>query len=236
MKRNKQPWIFGMLMAFGSLLTACDKEPIGPLGPDPANLMNTADLRTLYTGATTSAPNNRKITGIVISDRTTGNLNGQNIYLQQGNGLAGICVRFTAAHAFNLGDSIDVEISGQEISEYRGLLQVNNVPLSYATLVAPGKSITPRAATLGDINTNYEAWESTLVQVSNITSITGGTNGTWSGSVTINDATGSLIVYTSSFAGFAGAFYPTNPQRIAGILTPFNTTKQLALRSAADAN
>ncbi|MEN9497123.1 MAG: hypothetical protein RL750_22, partial [Bacteroidota bacterium] len=95
--------MFGLLLAFGSLFTACDKEPIGPLGPDPANLMNISDLRALYTGSTTSAPNNRKITGIVISDRTTGNLNGQNIYLQQGNGLAGICVRFTAAHAFNLG-------------------------------------------------------------------------------------------------------------------------------------
>lgn len=227
---------FLLLIGFSGMLTACSKEPIGPTGPDPATLINTDELRSLFTGATTSAPSGRKITGIVISDRTTGNLNGQNIYLQQGNGKAGICVRFTAAHGFNLGDSIDVEVSGQEISEFRGLLQMNNVPLSYATLVAPGKSITPRAATIADINTNFETWESTLVQITGITSITGGTNGTWSGSVTIGNTGGSLVIFTSSFAGFAGAFYPTNPQRITGILTPFNTTKQLALRSAADAN
>ena len=226
----------GLLTLISGFTAACNKQPIGPNGPDPAMLMNTAELRALFTGSTTTAPGGRKITGIVISDKSTGNLNGQNIYLQQGNGKAGICVRFTAAHAFNLGDSIDVEVSGQEISEYRGLLQVNNVPLSYATLIAPGKSITPRVATLADINTNYESWESTLVQVSNITSITGGTNGTWSGSVTINDATGSLIIFTSSFAGFAGTSYPTSPQRITGYLSPFNTVKQLAIRSAADAN
>jgi len=224
-----------LILLVGSL-SACNKEPIGPTGPDPATLMNTAEVRALFTGATTSAPGGRKITGIVISDRSTGNLNGQNIYLQQGTGKAGICVRFTASHAFNLGDSIDVEISGQEISEFRGLLQVNNVPLSYATLVAPGKSITPRDASLADINTNYEAWESTLVRVTPIGSITGGTNGTWSGSVTISDGGSSLVIFTSSFAGFAGTVYPANPQRITGYLTPFNTIKQLALRSAADAN
>lgn len=234
--RSNQTWILGLAVLLSGLATACNKEPIGPTGPDPAVLINTADVRSLFTGATTTAPNNRKITGIVISDKSTGNLNGQNIYLQQGNGKAGICVRFTAAHAFNLGDSIDVEISGQEISEYRGLLQLNNVPLSYASLVASGKSITPRVATIADINTNYEAWESTLVQITGLTSVTGGTAGTWSGSVTVNDATGSLIVYTSSFAGFAATAYPANAQRITGYLSPFNTTKQLAIRSAADAN
>ena len=235
-QRSNQLLVLALGVLLSGFSTACNKQPIGPNGPDPATLMNTAELRTLFTGATTSAPGGRKITGIVISDRTTGNLNGQNIYLQQGNDKAGICVRFTAAHAFNLGDSIDVEVSGQELSEYRGLLQMNNVPLSYANLVASGKSISPRAASIADINTNYESWESTLVQVTGITSITGGTNSTWSGSVTISNAGNSLVIFTSSFAGFASTLYPSSPQRITGILTPFNTTKQLALRSAADAN
>lgn len=236
MRSTKYKNVLGLLVLISGFTAACNKQPIGPTGADPALLINTADLRALFTGSTTSAPGGRKITGIVISDKSTGNLNGQNIYLQQGNGKAGICVRFTAAHPFNLGDSIDVEVSGQEISEYRGLLQVNNVPLSYATLKASGKSITPRVATIADINTNYEAWESTLVQVANITSITGGTSGTWSGSVTINDATGSLIVYTSASAGFAAAAYSASTRRLTGYLSPFNTTKQIAIRSAADAN
>lgn len=232
--RNLQT--IGLLALISGFAAACNRQPIGPTGADPAALMNTAELRALFTGSTTAAPNGKKITGIVISDRSTGNLNGQNIYLQQGNGKAGICVRFTAAHSFNLGDSIDVEVSGQEISEFRGLLQVNNVPLSYASLVASGKSITPRTTTIADINTNYEAWESTLVQITGITSITGGSNGTWSGSVTISSGANSLIIFTSSFAGFASVAYPATPQRITGYLTPFNTTKQLALRAASDAN
>lgn len=225
-----------LLTLISGITLACNKQPIGPNGPDPALLMNTTDLRALFTGTITKAPGGRKITGIVISDKSTGNLNGQNIYLQQGNNKAGICVRFTAAHGFNLGDSIDVEVSGQEISEYRGLLQVNNVPLSYATLVSSGKSITPRVATIAEINTNYEAWESTLVRINGLTSLTGGTSGAWSGSVTVNDPTGSLIVYTAASASFATASYPAGATKITGYLTPFNTTKQLAIRAAADAN
>ncbi|MFN4893114.1 MAG: DUF5689 domain-containing protein [Bacteroidota bacterium] len=225
--------VFILLVLSLCLGVSCKKEPIGPPG---VKLFNISELRKLYTGVLTSAPDGCKISGIVISDRTTNNLNGRNIYLQQGNDSSGICIRFDENHDFNLGDSIDIGVSQQEISEYNGLLQLNNVPLAGAKIVATGKSITPRIASIADINANFERWESTLVQVTGITSISGGSNGKWSGSVTISSANNSLIVYTSSFATFASTAYPSSPQRITGILTPFNTTKQLALRSAADAN
>jgi hypothetical protein len=171
--------------------------------------MATAELRALFTGTTTTVPSGRKITGVVISDRSTNNLNNQNIYLQQGNGLAGICVRFTAAHTFNLGDSIDINVSGQELSEFNGLLQLNNVPLNFAQLVSTGKTISPRVATLAAIGTNFRNWESTLVRVATVT-FSGGTGGRWGGSVTMTDASGTLPVFTSTGASFATATYPTS--------------------------
>ena len=197
-------------------------------GSGPTTLINTADVRSLYTGATTSVPDGRKITGVVISSRSTSNINGQNIILQQGTGLSGIFIRFDAPHTFDLGDSLDINVSGQELSEFNGILQVNNVPLGYATRVAIGKSITPRVATLTQIAANFETWESTLVKVANVT-LTG--SGTYSGSVTLNDGTSSLVLFTSSQATFAGQTYPANASSITGYLIQFNATRELVVNN-----
>ena len=114
--------IIGVYSYFGSTrqLTIRDTADVrftaSRCGTGPTTLLPIAELRSLYTGASTFAPTNKRITGVVISDRTTNNLNSQNIYIQQGNGLAGICVRFSAAHSFDLGDSIDINVTGQELS------------------------------------------------------------------------------------------------------------------------
>jgi hypothetical protein len=232
--------IVGIYSYFGSTkqLTIRDENDVrfngSRCGTGPTTVMNTSELRALYTGAVTYGPNGKRITGVVISDRSTNNLNTRNIYLQQGDGLSGIVVRFDANHSFNLGDSIDVNVTGMELSEFNGLLQLNNVPLSYASVRATGKSITPRVATIGDIITNFESWESTLVKILNITSLTGGTSGKWSGSVNLTDATGSLVSFTTSSATFANAAYPTTAQSFIGYLTPFAATLQIALRNPAN--
>jgi hypothetical protein len=202
-------------------------------GQGATTLMNTSDLRALYTGTITAGPNGKRITGVVISDRTTSNLNSQNLYLQQGDGLAGILVRFDSPHSFNLGDSIDVNVSLQELSEFNSLLQVNLVPLSYASLKATGKSITPRTATFAQIATNFETWESTLVKILNVTSMTGGTGGTYSGSVTMTDAGGSLVLFTAAGASFSGQTYPAAAASVTGYLTQFGTTNELGIRNPA---
>lgn len=198
-------------------------------GQGPTTVMNISDLRALYTGTTTSAPDGKRITGVVISDRSTNNLNSQNLVLQQGNNQAGILVRFDAAHSFNLGDSIDVNVSQQELSTFNGLLQVNQVPLSYATLRATGKSITPRVATIAQLNANYSAWESTLVQVNSFV-LSGGT--TYSGSLTMNDGA-TITLFTSAGATFAAQTAPSNVASLKGYLTIFNTTKEISIRNPA---
>lgn len=231
--------ITGVYSFFGSTkqLTIRDTSDVkfnGPrCGTGPTTLMNTSELRALFTGSTTFAPNGRRITGVVISDRSTNNLNNQNLFLQQGTGLSAICVRFGSAHSFNLGDSIDVNVSGQEISEFNGLLQLNSVPNGYATLISTGKTITPRTATFADISANFRDWESSLVRILNVTSLTGGTGGTWRGSVNMSDATGSLVAFTATGATFATATFPGSASSVTGYLTPFGATRQLSLRNPA---
>jgi hypothetical protein len=149
--------------------------------------------------------------------------------LQQGNNLSGILVRFDAPHSFNLGDSIDVNVSQQELSAFNGLLQMNNIPLSYATVKATGKAITPRTVTLADVAANFEAWESTLV-TTGPAALTGGSGGTYSGSVTMNDGA-TLVLFTSSGATFASQNYPATVVSVTGYLTQFAATNEMAIRN-----
>ena len=232
--------IVGIYSFFGSTkqLTVRDETDVqfngARCGTGPTTVMNTSELRALYAGAIAYGPNGKRITGVVISDRSTNNLNTRNIYLQQGDGLSGIVVRFDANHSFNLGDSIDVNVTGMEISEFNGLLQLNNVPLSYAAVRATGKSITPRQATIADIVANFENWESTLVRIVNINSLTGGTSGRWSGSVNLTDATGTMVAFTTASASFANSTYPNSASSLIGYLTPFAATLQIGIRNPAN--
>lgn len=200
-------------------------------GQGPTTVMDISDVRALFTGSVTSAPDGRRITGVVISDRSTNNENNQNLVIQQGNNLSGIVVRFDAPHTFNLGDSLDVNISQQEISEFNNLLQVNNVPLGYATRISTGKTITPRVATLAQVNTNFAAWEATLIRVMNVTSLTGGTGGTYSGNVNMSDGTGTFVLRTSSSATFAGQTYPSTAVSVTGYLSEFGSSREMHIRN-----
>ena len=192
-------------------------------------LVKISDVRALYTGTTTSAPADRKISGVVISDRVANNLNGRNLYLQDESG--GIVVRFTGNHSFNLGEKIEVEISSQEISEFNGLLQVNNVPLDKSVGLSDNNSPAPRVATIAEILTNFNAWESTLVQIKGATISGSGT--ALSGGKTVTDASGSIALFTQSYSTFASTIVPAGPVTLTAIVSDFNG-KQIILRNAGD--
>jgi hypothetical protein len=206
-------------------------------GTGPSTVMNISDLRALFSGTTTSAPNGKRISGVVISDRSKNNLNARNLVLQQGNGLSGIVVRFEANHTFNLGDSIDVVVSGVELSQFNSLLQVNNVPLANASVKSTGKSITPRETTIADINTNFESWESTLVKINNVSLSGGTTPGRYAGSVTVGSGGSSIIMFTSNSATFSGQNFPATASSLTAYLTQFvsnnQTINQIAIRDPA---
>ena len=186
-------------------------------------------VRMLYTGTNVNAPTGRSIAGIVISDFVNENITGRNLVIQNSNG-AGIVVRFDANHTFAMGDSIVIDIAGQEISEYANVLQLNNVPAANATLVSSGNTLTPRVATVSQIIANHDAWESTLVTVTNA-SITGGT--TYSGTLTVSDGT-SIDMYTRTAAAFSGSTVPTGTVSVTAIVSEFNTSKQLTIRNTSD--
>jgi hypothetical protein len=212
----------------------------------PANLINISDVRNLYSGSTINVNGSYYINGVVTSDRTTGNLNGRNLFIQDATG--GICVRFSANHSFNIGDSLSIVITGQSLGEFSGLLQLGtstpNVAIGNATILGTGKSVTPQVVTVAQILANMAAndsWESSLLKINNATITSSTSTTTYSGSIQINDGTGVMTLYTASGASFAGTTFPTGTVSITGNLTDYggtvtapNTNAQMQLRSTTD--
>lgn len=188
-------------------------------------------LRMVFTGTTTTCPVGRKIKGIVISDNANQNTDPKNMVIQDGT--AGIVVRFSAAHAFAMGAEVEVRVSGQELSEYNGLLEVNYVDPGNAVQTGTG-TITPRVATCAQIIANLQAWESTLVTVQ---AGTASGSATYSGSNTLTDATGAVTLYTRTQASFATTALPSGPKNYTGVLSEYSFATipaQLSIRSTAD--
>ncbi|MEL6140808.1 MAG: DUF5689 domain-containing protein, partial [Bacteroidota bacterium] len=191
-------------------------------------LITLGELREQFSGATTSVSANTKIRGIVISDNTTNNLNGQNLFLQDGD--AGIVVRFTDDHTFARGTDLEIAVSGLELSEFNGLLQINNVPLSNAADQGAATLPTPRETTVAEVQNNADAWESTLVKLTDAT-ITGAA--TLGNNLTVDDGTGNISMFTFSSATFANEPVPSGEVDVTAIVSDFNGV-QIVIRDADD--
>jgi len=197
-------------------------------GGQGGDLVSIASVRGLFTGTTTTAPAGKKIKGIVISDRSAGNIDGRNMIVQDAD--AGIVVRFTATHNYNLGDEVEVNIDGVELSAFRGLLQLNSVPNGNASRLGTGNQPTPRVATVAQLLANGQNWESTLVKISNA-GLSGA--GTYANTVTLNDGTGSVPMYTRPAASFASSPLPTAAATVTAIVSDYDGV-QLNIRKLSD--
>lgn len=195
------------------------------------------DIRALYTG-TPLILNNKRIGGIVISDRSNGNITSKNVVIQDSLGY-GITLRYTTNHSLNLGDKVEIDISGGSLEVYNGLLQINNLVTSSTTVISTGNNISPRIATIADILANVESWESTLVQIQSCT-ISGTTFG-FSNSLS-DPSSQNITLYTSSTATFSGSAVPTGQRTVMGIIGQFDNSLphtsgyQILLRNLSDVN
>ncbi len=207
-------------------------DVVGGGGGGTPVLIPILDLRKSYTGTTASIPDNKKIKGVVISDRVAENTTLKNIHIQDATG--GIVVRFVSNHSINLGDELEIDISGQEFTEFQGLLEINNVPNERALVTGKG-SVNPSRKTLGQILQDFENLESTLVEVLDVT-ISKNTGVSFSGSCVIDDGTAQMELYTRSAATFANDSFPTGKVKIIGIVNQGGASlaKQLSIRSRGD--
>ena len=119
-----------------------------------------------------------------------------------------------------------------ELSEFNGLLQINNVPLANSSLINIGQTITPKSLTIQQVIDQFEALEGQLVKISNV-NMSKSSGSTYSGTVILNDGTNSIDMFTRSQALFSGTAFNVTPVSVTAIVSQF-TSKQLLIRTLAD--
>lgn len=200
-----------------------------PIPGDDFTRVTIAALRQNFAEGFTRIPANTRVEGVVISDRVNNNHPGQNLYLMDESG-SGIVMRFASFHEFPIGTRLRVLVSNMTMTRFRGLLQIEGLPLANGVNLGTAPLPQPRQVTIRDILNNPGLYESTLVTIPNAT-ITGGT--TFSGNRTLNDGTGQMTMFTHSWATFAGNTIPAGPVTITGISSIFDTP-QLLIRNLND--
>lgn len=195
-----------------------------------AVLKSILEVRALYTGAANNITEDIKISGIVTSDRDNSNVNLRNLFIQDASGA--ITVRFTANHTYGLGDELELNLKGIELSEFNGLLQLNNFPANKVTKISTGKSISPKLITVAELLSSFENYESQLIQIVNAT-LTKSSGSNYADNVEVNDQTGKINLFTSQSAKFANDNFPTAIVKITAIVSQFNS-KQLLIRNTSD--
>ncbi len=200
-------------------------------GTGTETLIDISTLRALYNGVPTNAPDEKKIRGVVISDFEAQNTTGRNLHIQDASG--GIVVRFDGIHPFAVHTELEFVVSNSEISEFNGLLQLNNVSLSRASVMALNVDVQPKTKTIQELLSDFENLESTLVRIDNPT-FSG--SGTFAGSVDVSDATGSIVMFTRSQAVFAEETLPEKADAITAIVTQGGGSElmQLSIRNLSD--
>ena len=217
------------------LFFSCDKAPIGPDGPDPlgpGDYMTFAEIRALYPAAGGDyvfPTGTKRIRGMVISNSIN---EASSVYRLQDESGAGIYLfTLSGSQVYQMGDVLEINPNGGKFTLYNGDLEMMGVPMANIVKVSGTISITPRVATIAEINANKNTWASTLVKINNVTSITqSGTNPTGI-TYTIADATGTLSMFVRTASGIT---VNTSGTSVTGYVSIYINTTQIGIRTAGD--
>ncbi|MEY3324680.1 MAG: hypothetical protein RL316_1149 [Bacteroidota bacterium] len=231
-----------LLFLSSGFLLSCDKQPIGPGGPDPiipspaTELMRIADFRGLYsgTGTITVPAGTKKIRGVVISN--SANEAAGNFRIQEENGAGIYLYTVVGSPVYAQGAVVEIDAAGVgQLLLYNGDLELKNVPQDKIVVVPLTTTITPRVTTCAEVIANRNSWASSLVRINNLTSITQSTSNSTGVTYTLNDATGSLTMFVRNASGIN---VNLAARSVTGYVSIYKTATQdatqIGVRSAAD--
>ena len=195
----------------------------------PAVQTSIANIRSMYNGHDIKL-GAYKISGVVISDAINKNISGGSVVLQEGN--AGISVYFGGTITYNMGDSIEVDVTGDSLLDYQGSLEIKTASGTIKPIpVATGRTVIPQQLSIAQLNSGLSDMEFTLIKITNATASGGAT---YSGNKTLTDASGSIALFTSSAASFANDILPTAASDWTGFGKFFGNTKEFTIRNTTD--
>lgn len=193
------------------LLGGCKKDnyPGGTVSPYIAIF----DVKDLYEGSDVALTKDNlggssKITGVVVSDHSGGNLPAGLLVLQDRRRLSqlrGISVAIGADAAnYKPGDSVVVNVDGGVLKRVDGILQITGVPGTAVTKVSSGNAIPVNRVAANAILANPEKYEGTLVVLvkAGFNPLPSSTD-VLAGDKKLNDGFGDITLHTEATASFA---------------------------------
>lgn len=217
------------------LFSSCDKQPVGPDGPDPlgpGDYMTFADFRALYPGSGdfTIPTGTKRIRGVIISN----NINEANgVYRLQDESGAGIYLyTVIGSPVYTMGSVLEIDATGGgKLTLYNGDLELMSVPQANIVVTSGAINVTPRVATISDILTNRNTWSSTLVKINNVQSISFSSSNPTGVTYKIKDATDSLTMFVRNSSNIT---VNTAGTSVTGYVSIYNSATQVGIRNAAD--
>ncbi|MCD0488188.1 DUF5689 domain-containing protein [Pedobacter sp. MC2016-14] len=206
------------LVLFLLLITACLKEDLNPAEGIPTDYIALLDVRKIYRNEevvlnTTNMTGATKITGVVISDITAGNIPKGIVVIQQATRgeLRGIELNLGAGVdvPYKMGDSISVSVQDLKMNRNQGALQIMVEDVGRITKVADNRSTDVTELSLATLNANLSKFESTLIKIPNVDNTSAAV--TLSGDVSVKEPSGATgRVHTEPAATFANRAVAVN--------------------------
>jgi hypothetical protein len=214
MKKNIFYSIFLLSSVF---LAGCKKNGNYP-GATISPYVAIFDVRDQYKGKDlTLTPDalfgSSKITGVVVSDHSGGNLPAGLLVIQDRRRLAelrGISINIGAdAATFVPGDSVVVNVEGGLLTRDNGILQIKNLTKTNVTKISSGNAIPVNQVPSNAVVANPDKYESTLIVI-----VKAGfnplpaTGDVLKGDKQLNDGFADLTLHTEAAAAFANTPAP----------------------------
>lgn len=202
-------------------------------------VMSIADVRALYQGANVKISEDKKIVGVVISDKVGGNSTSlKNVIIAAEDNSCGITLRCIADASFSAGDKIEVKVKDLSLEVYNnGNLQLNGVPAAMIQKVGTAE-VTPTVATVADLVANIDRYESTLVTVQGeiVAALASGKYGvsTKHTTNTIKNGDATIDSFVSRYAAFCNDDIPSGMKTITGIAGKDSNKPQLNIRNTSE--
>jgi len=220
--------------------SACVKQSFDtpPISQIPVGTVYTiSQLRQMYADSGAyQFKADASLYAVVTMDESSGNIY-KSAYIQDANDAVNLHLLQTGG--LRVGDSIRVYLKNVVLSDYAGMFQLDNVNNDSSIIIlATGKSIAPKEATIEDLLANK--YQAQLVKLSNVQFAETDTGKLFAepNSATnrkLEDCSGNQVdVRTSSYATFASAKVPDNNGSIVAIVGTFNGSPQLYLRSLSE--
>lgn len=195
-----------------------------------------SELRSKFTGSATTIADDVRVKAVVISNLAGGNSTSlKNLVVQDETG--GISLRFTANNeTLDFGDEVEISVKDQQLSEYNGLLQLNNIPNEKVVKIGAksvaAAEITAAQLLSGDYESRYVAVKDVQVVAADL-SKTLATESSH-GSVGMESKNGeTFVLFTSKYAAFKNDAVPQGSGTLKGIASVNNSTYQI-LPTVAD--